>query len=261
MSGAGLFDLTGRAALVTGASAGGLGAHAAAALAEAGARVAVGDLAGKREAVASTVRSLEERGAAALGVDCDVTSEAAVERAVAAVTERWGKLDILCNFAGVMLRKPALETEPGEWQRVLDVNLTGTFISNQVAARAMLASGGGTIVNVASIYVDIAGPIPEPAYYASKAGIANLTRGLAAEWGRAGIRVNCVAPGVFYPTRMTEPLSSDPERLDEMTRRTMLGRLGDPARDLSGTILYLCSAASDYVTGQVLYVDGGWTAW
>jgi gluconate 5-dehydrogenase len=114
---------------------------------------------------------------------------------------------------------------------------------------------------MSTVYAERVGPIPETAYYASKAGIVNVTRGVAAEAGRDGIAVNCLAPAVFYPTRMTAPLAEDPERLAWFRERTMLGRLGDPATDLSGPLLLLASDAGAYLTGQILYVDGGWSAW
>jgi gluconate 5-dehydrogenase len=191
----------------------------------------------------------------------DVSVEAEVEEAVQSTVARLGKIDILVHHAGVMLRRETLETSVADWQRVIDINLTGTWLMARAVGRDMVTRGYGRIITTSSVYADIVGPIPEPAYYASKAGVANLTRGLASEWGRAGITVNCVAPGVFFPTRMTEALAKDPRRLDEMAQRTLLGRLGDPAQDLSGTIIWLASDAAQYVTGQVIYVDGGWTAW
>jgi NAD(P)-dependent dehydrogenase (short-subunit alcohol dehydrogenase family) len=120
---------------------------------------------------------------------------------------------------------------------------------------------GGRIITLGSLYTTIVGRIPEAAYYAAKAAVSNLARGLAMEFAPRGITVNCIAPGVFYPTRMTAPLGDDPGRLQAMTDRTMLGRLGDPLRDLQGVVAFLASPASAYVTGQTLFVDGGWSAW
>jgi NAD(P)-dependent dehydrogenase (short-subunit alcohol dehydrogenase family) len=175
--------------------------------------------------------------------------------------DRLGKIDILVHHAGVMLRRETLDTSVADWQRVIDINVTGTWLMARAVARDMITRGYGRIIATSSVYANIVGPIPEPAYYASKAAVANLTRALASEWGRRGITVNCVAPGVFFPTRMTQALAEDPGRLDEMAQRTLLGRVGDPAQDLSGTIIWLASDAARYVTGQVIYVDGGWTAW
>jgi gluconate 5-dehydrogenase len=251
-----LFDLAGQRVLVTGASAGGLGLHSALALAELGATVWVADAPGTEAALAETAAALDALGALAGSGTCDVRDEASVEALVAAA----GPVDVLVHHAGVMLRKGAFETSLAEWQSVLDVNLTGTWLVCRAAARTMIGRGG-RIITTGSIYTTIVGPIPESSYYASKAGISNLTRGLAMEWAPHGVTVNCLAPGVFYPTRMTAALAEDADRLQAMEQRTMLGRLGDPTSDLRGAVAFLASAASAYVTGQTLFVDGGWTAW
>lgn len=251
------FGLHGKAAVVTGAAKGGLGGYIANALALAGARVALVDLPSRRADLDATLKSLP--GAGHLALEADVTDEVGVSEVFDELAERLGPLDVLVHAAGVMLRKAALETTLEEWSRVVEVNLTGTWLTNITAARHMLGRGG-RIVNVSSVYTNIVGPLPEPAYYASKGGVAQLTRGLAAEWAAHGINVNCIAPGVFYPTRMTEPLGEAPEVLAGMEQRTLLGRLGDPERDLGGLVVFLASAASGYITGQVIFVDGGWSA-
>lgn len=256
-----LFDLTGRVALVTGASPGGLGKFSATALAELGAAVVVSDTAAARDGAEATAAEIRDAGGTATCVTFDVSAEDEVDDAIRAVIETHGRLDILAHHAGVMLRGSSFETDLADWQRVIDVNLTGTWLVARAAARDMVGRGHGRIVTTSSVYTDIVGPIPEPAYYASKAGVANLTRGLAAEWGRQGVTVNCLAPGVFYPTRMTAALASDPGRLEAMAERTLLGRLGDPAEDVAGAVVWLASDAARYVTGQVIHVDGGWTAW
>ena len=125
----------------------------------------------------------------------------------------------------------------------------------------MTQRGAGSIVNISSVYADRVGPVPESAYYASKAGVANLTRSMASEFGTSGVRVNALALGVFYPTNMTLPLKDQPERLQWFEERTLLKRLGNPEIDLDGPLLLLASPASSYITGQILYVDGGWSAW
>jgi gluconate 5-dehydrogenase len=252
-----LFSLDGDVALVIGGAEGGLGGNAALCLAAAGATVALADLPDR----ADDVQVIAQQCAGSSTHTVDVTSEQSVNTLVADVISRHGRIDVLVCAAGVMLRKELENTELTEWQRVLDVNLTGTWLTNRAVAPVMREQGAGRIVNFSTVYAERVGPIPESAYYASKAGIVNVTRAVASELGPAGITVNCLAPAVFYPTRMTAPLADDPARLEWFTGRTMLGRLGDPERDLAGPLLLLASKAGRYVTGQVLYVDGGWSAW
>lgn len=237
------FDLSGDVALVVGASAGGLGERAALALAEHGATVVRADQDGDGEQV----------------LRVDVTDEDSVQALVANVMARHGRIDVLVNAAGVMLRKAYDQTSLAEFEHVVRVNLTGSWLLAREVAPVM--SDTGRIVNLSTVYAERVGPVPESAYYASKAGVANVTRALAAELGPRGITVNCLAPGVFYPTRMTAPLGADPDRLQWFADRTMLGRLGHPETDFAGPLLLLASTASSYMTGQVLYVDGGWSAW
>jgi Dehydrogenases with different specificities (related to short-chain alcohol dehydrogenases) len=256
-----VFDLTGRRALVTGAAAGGLGARAALALARRGAEVVVADLPSRGADLDATLGELLATGMRARALRFDVTREDQVETLVAHAADPDGRLDILVNATGMMLRREVEATSLDEWRRVLDVNLTGTWLLNRAAGRLMTRRESGAIVNFSTVYAERVGPIPESAYYASKAGIGNLTRSLAAEFGPHGVRVNCLAPAVFYPTRMTAPLGEDPERLRWFAERTMLGRLGDPETDLEGPLLLLASDAGRYLTGQIVYVDGGWSAW
>lgn len=254
-----LFGLDGQVAVVTGAS-GGLGSASAAVLADLGACVWVTDHPAGADGLARTAALLGERCGGSVAFD--VAEPGAAERMVAEVLDASGRLDVLVHHAGVMARGPSFETEVEDWQRILDVNITGTWLTARAAAAAMVEGGaGGRIVTTGSIYSKIVGPIPEPAYYASKAAVANLTRGLASEWGPHGVTVNCVAPGVFYPTGITHALGDAPDVLARMTERTLLKRLGDPERDLRGVIALLASDASSYLTGQTIYVDGGWTAW
>lgn len=256
-----LFDLTDQVALVTGSGFGGLGGYAAIALAEAGCNVAVADLPSREEDLALTVKKITEKGRQGLPVFLDITDEESVNEAVEQVLERFGKIDILVNFAGAMLRKPTIETSLPEWEEIIDINLTGTFLICKRVGKELLKRSRGKVINIASLYGNMVGPIPEPAYYASKAGVVNLTRGLAAEWGEYNIQVNAIGPGVFYPTNFTKPLKDQPGRLEEMKKRTLLGRLGDPKKDLAGVVVFLASPAADYITGQFILVDGGWSAW
>jgi gluconate 5-dehydrogenase len=254
-----LLRLDGSTALVVGAG-GDLGRRSAEVLGQLGARVIVADYEGALENLEATVASLKSLDVEVDSMLCDVCNEDDVTDLVAFANAR-GDLKVLVNAAGVMLRKPAVETTLEEWRHVIDVNLTGTWLLNRATAAVMAAGGGGKIVNIATVYAERVGPVPESAYYASKAGVANLTRSMASEFGREGVHVNCLALGVFYPTNMTAPLSGNPEMLAWMTERTLLKRLGDPKIDLDGPIMMLATGAASYMTGQVVYYDGGWSAW
>lgn len=250
-----LFTLKDQVALVIGGAAGGLGEAAVRALCDAGATIAIADLAGRTADVAVVAESV---GATAHAVD--VADEASVRALFKEVLDRHDHIDVVVNAAGVMLRKTYHETTVEEFERVVRVNLTGTWLVGREAGKAMSRSGG-RIVNFTSVYAERVGPLPETAYYASKAGILNVTRALAQELGPQGVRVNCLAPGVFYPTRMTGALDEQPDQLQWFADRTMLGRLGDPAKDFAGPLMLLATEASSYMTGQILYIDGGWSAW
>jgi gluconate 5-dehydrogenase len=253
-----LFSMAGRVALVVGAADGGLGGTAARALSEAGATVALADLPYRDDDVATTASSCVGPTTAHR---VDVTDAVSVQYLVDEAVAAHGRVDVLVACAGAMLRREIELTEPAEWQRIIDVNLTGTWLLDRAVLAPMRAQGYGRIVNFSTVYAERVGPIPESAYYAAKAGIVNVTRAVASEAGPHGITANCLAPAVFFPTRMTAPLADDPERLEWFRARTMLGRLGDPDTDLTGPLLLLASDAGAYLTGQILYVDGGWSAW
>jgi NAD(P)-dependent dehydrogenase (short-subunit alcohol dehydrogenase family) len=249
------FCIDGRVAVVTGASSG-LGVALAAGLAGAGARVVAAARRGDR--LDSLVSELAEAGAEVLAIPCDVTDAAAVDSLVAATLARFGALDILVNNAGITHIVPAEDESLESFRRVLDVNLIAAFVCAQRCARPMLAAGRGAIVNVASVLgLVAAGQIPQASYTASKGGLVNLTRELAAQWARRGVRVNGLAPA-WFASEMTEDMFADERARQWIRGRTPMGRPGEP-EELVGPLLFLASDAASYVTGQVLAVDGGWT--
>jgi 2-deoxy-D-gluconate 3-dehydrogenase len=243
-----LFRLNNKVALVTG-SASGLGAAMAVALAQAGATVACH---GNRRAADETAAAAGENAAA---FRADLSSTDGAANLMKQVKDRLGRIDILINNAGTILRHAAEEVTLEDWQQVLQVNLTSVFQLSQLAAKEMIPRGGGKIVNIASL-LSFQGGIRVPAYAASKGGVAQLTKALANEWAAKGIQVNAIAPGYFATTN-TQALQADEARNRQILERIPAARWGQP-EDIAGAAVYLSSSASNYVTGTVLTVDGGW---
>ncbi|MCH7996178.1 MAG: glucose 1-dehydrogenase [Chloroflexi bacterium] len=253
--GANALDLSGKIAIVTGAGRG-IGAAMAKGLASFGADVTIVDLPDRSGDAAEVVRFIEDAGGRATTLEGDVTDPEAIAGVVSATVEKHGRLDIMVNNAGVIARNLSLDVTPEEWDTVLNVNLRGVFFGCQAAARQMINTGGGKIINTAS---ELAFVVPKErisaAYMASKGGVVNLTRALAVEWARHNIRVNAVAPGPTN-TQMMAPALADPKTYDATVSEIPMGRIVEPD-DIVGAVAFLASDLSNMVTGHVILVDGG----
>jgi 2-deoxy-D-gluconate 3-dehydrogenase len=249
------FDLKGKAALVTGGN-GGIGLGMAKGLARAGAAIAVAGRDEKKSAAA--VKALKDLGAKAIAVHVDVRKEASCKAAVAEAADKLGRLDILVNNAGMNIRKPPEKLSLEDWNTVMETNLTSAFLCSQAAYPHLSRAGGGKIVNIGSMMSIFGGGYLAP-YAASKAGIVQLTKALAAAWAKDNIQVNAVLPG-WIDTDLTRAAREQLQGLNErVLARTPAGRWGD-AEDLSGIAVFLASKASDFVTGTAIPVDGGYSS-
>ena len=246
------FSLAGKTALVTGANTG-IGQTIAVALAQAGADVA---LAGRSEPT-ETLALIAQAGRKAVNIAADLSSIEPVARVVDEAVAALGRIDILVNNAGIIRRDDLLQFSEADWDAVIDTNLKTLFFLSQAAARGMVAQGGGKIINIASL-LTFQGGIRVPSYAAAKSGVGGVTKAMANELAPHGVQVNAIAPG-YIATNNTAALQADATRNRQILERIPAGRWGDPT-DIAGAAVFLASPASNYVTGHVLAVDGGWLA-
>jgi NAD(P)-dependent dehydrogenase (short-subunit alcohol dehydrogenase family) len=252
----GMFDLSGKTAIVTGGSRG-IGKASCLALAAFGADVVV---TGVSDANQATADEINKTGGRSIFVRCDVSSVEQSRAAMGKAVAEFGRVDILVNNAGVAAVDPAEAVAEEEWDRVMSVNLRGLFFMSQAAARVMIErKKGGRIINIGSVFGTVGSEMGASVYHASKGGIVVLTRALACEWAKYGILVNAIGPG-FIRTEMTKSIEESPELYQLLKDRHALKRFGTPD-EVAGAVVFFASDASRFVTGQNLYVDGGYTAW
>ena len=247
-----LFDLTGKRALVTGATHG-LGMSMATGLAKAGAQIIVNDL--SQEKLDAAIKDYAANGVDAKGYLFDVTDEPAVKAAIEKIEREVGPIDILVNNAGIIKRIPVLEMEVADWEAVIRIDLTGPFIMSKAVGKYMVERKSGKIINICSMMSEV-GRETVSAYAAAKGGLKMLTKNLATEWAKFNIQVNGIGPG-YFATTQTAPIRVDGHPFNDfIISRTPAARWGDP-EDLQGATIFLSSKASDFVSGHILYVDGG----
>lgn len=247
-----LFDLTGKRALITGATHG-LGMSIATGLAKAGAQIIINDI--DQQKINSAIEEYAKNDIKAYGYVFDVTDEAAVKSSIAKIEEEVGPIDILVNNAGIIKRIPVLEMEVADWEQVLKIDLTGPFIMSKHVGQHMVKRNSGKIINMCSMMSEV-GRETVSAYAAAKGGLKMLTKNLATEWAKFNIQVNGIGPG-YFATTQTAPIRVDGHPFNDfIISRTPAARWGDP-EDLQGAAIFLSSKASDFVSGHILYVDGG----
>ncbi|MFC1977232.1 SDR family NAD(P)-dependent oxidoreductase [Chloroflexota bacterium] len=250
-----LFDLTGKVAMVTGSTRG-LGEVAATALAKAGADVAVcGRSSADLKRVSAAIREL---GRDSEGFSLDVTSKESVDKGVEEIIEHFGRVDILVNNAGANHRVPVLDFPEEAWDLIINTNLKGYFLVAQAVVPQMIDRGYGKVINMSSILGTVGLP-DQVAYASSKGGIDQMTKVMAIEWAKQGVRVNAIGP-TYFETDLVTQIRDDPEKFKFINERTPMGRWGYPP-ELEGIVIFLASPASDFITGQTIYIDGGWTIW
>lgn len=250
-----LFDLKGKTALVTGASKG-LGKALAKALAKAGADLAL--CARNLEDLNQAKAEMDKLGGRVRVFPMDVLNKSTIQKAVDSAVQEFGGIDILINNAGINIRKPVLELKEEEWDQVLNTNLKGYFLVAQAVVPDMIRRKKGKVINMASI-LGLVGLENQSPYASSKGGVIQLTKIMALEWAKYNINVNAIGP-TYFETPLVATLRNDPERFRFINERTPMGRWGQP-EELEGTVIFLASAASDFITGQTIFVDGGWTIW
>jgi NAD(P)-dependent dehydrogenase (short-subunit alcohol dehydrogenase family) len=246
-----LFLLTGKIAIVTGGGSG-IGRRVAIAFSEFGAKLVIADI--DKKAADLVVSEIKAKGGEAFATRMDVTNPDEVDEMVNAAASAFGRIDILFNNAGISIRCPAESFSLEDWNKIIAVNLTGMFVCAQAVGRVMIKQGGGKIINTASVSAKLGHP-GNLAYAAAKHGVVGMTKVMAVEWGKYGVSVNCIGPGVIK-TPMTMKAFTDPGQYQELVKRVPLGRLGEPD-DIVGAVVFLASEASNYVTGQTIYIEGG----
>ena len=250
-----LFDLSGKTAILTG-GAGGIGRALALGMAKCGADIVVADL--QPDSFKETADDIKALGRQVTVLTVDVTEERSVSDMVEKAIEMFDHLDILVNAAGIAIRQPADNFPVDEWQKVMDINVRGTFLACQLVGRVMIKQGGGKIINISSVRGRFGAPKDYAGYCTSKGAVDALTRTLACEWGKQNVLVNAIAPGTVE-TELVRPMLAKPEDAARLKARIPVGHWAMP-EDLVGPVVFLASKASDMITGQVIYIDGGMTA-